>query len=166
MEDRRLKNGELLFIQGEPDENLYRLKDGSIILYFSFNELKLLDFIKENEFFGFSHFNNNISAYCAESYGESVVEVFSPADSEFWLKNSYELLFNTSLERLRKRIYDPGISSEFDIIPFFKNVKVIDEAFFSRFFAYQLVRKAINYLEDQEAVKKTDRGKYVFKEAF
>jgi len=166
MEDRNLKNGELLIVQGQPDENIYRLKKGVIILYFSSHDLKLLDFIREDEFFGFSYLNNHFAPYCAESYGDSSVEIFDKNDLDFWIKNSYNDFLQEGINKVKKRMYESGISSEFDIIPFFRKVDIIDESFFSRFFAYQLVRKAIEYLESQDTLKKIDKGKYVFKDTF
>src|SRR6056297_1643303 len=76
MENRDFSAGELIFIQGETDRKIYKLKEGKVVIYLAFQSLTLLDIIIRPQFIGVAPLTGNKHTFTAEAVTDTTITIY------------------------------------------------------------------------------------------
>jgi hypothetical protein len=154
---------ELIFIQGEPDNYIYRLLEGRVAAYISLKSHILIDIFSPGNIFGMGPFKDGINIFTSEAVGDIKLEIIDfEKEKEYFFEKGYVVTVLQLVNRINDKLNEGGIKTEMDLIPFFRKAEFIDEAFFGRFFPFNLVRKAVEYLEANKEIERKEKGKYIF----
>ena len=161
--EKFFNSGDLIYIQGEPNPNVYRILEGRVAAYFSLKSHILIDIFAPGNIIGTGTFESGVNFFTAEALGKVKIEVIDfEREKEYFFEKGYVVAVLQLVNRINEKLNESGIKDESCLIPFFKKSEFIDEGFFGRFFSYNLVRKAIEMLEKTKEIEKREQGKYYF----
>ncbi|HOO31904.1 MAG TPA: cyclic nucleotide-binding domain-containing protein [Thermotogota bacterium] len=159
MENRRFSKGGLIFIQGEPDNKLYKLNKGKVVIYLAFQSMLMLDIVVEPQFIGFAPLTGNVHKFTAEVIEDAEIIVYDEF-SEKTLFNEHTLLMNQLIGKVDKRLNQEDIQGKTNLVSQIEKLESINEGFLARFFPYKLVRDVLRELTETGQIKRIERGKY------
>jgi CRP-like cAMP-binding protein len=159
MENKRFSKGGLIFIQGEPDNNLYKLNEGKVVIYLAFQSMLMLDIIVQPQFIGFAPLTGNIHKFTVEVIEDCEVTIYDEF-SENSIFQEHTLLMNQMISRVDRRLNQDDIQGKKNLLTQLEKLNVINEGFFARFFSYKLVRDVLRELRETGQIKRIERGKY------
>jgi len=159
---KRCEDGEILFFQGEPDNRLYRLEGGTILLYIMFQKPKIISVVKESRFFGFAPICTGYHLYNAEVVGAARVEIFEYDPQEHAFQDTYYAgIFHDLKQFCREKLWGKPETEETEMWRLVSDLKAFKESFLVRFFPFQTVISTLKtWVSEGKLQQDQSKGSY------
>jgi len=158
MENRDFSAGELIFIQGETDRKIYKLKEGKVVIYLAFQSLTLLDIIIRPQFIGVAPLTGNKHTFTAEAVTDTTITIYD-YDTDNIIEEHTNLT-NQMVGRINALVKQEDFHGRKQLLKQMEKLDTFTERFFTRFYSYNLVREVLRELLETTQLKKVEKGQY------
>lgn len=159
IKSKSFADGEILFYQGEPGQQLFRLKFGAVILFLAVQKVTLLDIVREGRFFGFAALGKGYHLFNAEAVGTCAVDIIDvERNKEPFLTSYYSAIVQDLVRFNKDTLSEKYLTEEETLLSVVQTLPEFKESLLARFFSFALVNSRMKAWKAEGKVIEAKKG--------